>query len=190
MATNTKETAAAELDRLARRAQAGETRAFERFTSALLPRIQRWARALVGSADDADDLAQEVLVKVHRSLPEFSFGARVTTWVYALTRRTAIDWHRKRDRRERLAESRLETARATEPPALATDLQRLTALVHEEFQRLPRRQREVFDLADLQGMAHEEIAELLQLNAVTVRVHLFRARTTIRTRILQTAPAL
>jgi RNA polymerase sigma-70 factor (ECF subfamily) len=181
---------AADLDRLARGAQAGESRAFDRLTTALLPSVRRWSKALVGSEDDADDLAQEVLLKVHRGLPEFTFGARVTTWVYALTRRTAIDWHRKRSRRQKLAESRLAEAQASAPARPTTDLQRLTALVHEEFQRLPRRQREVFDLADLQGMSHEEIAELLHLNPVTVRVHLFRARATIRTRILLTAPAL
>jgi RNA polymerase sigma-70 factor (ECF subfamily) len=59
-----------------------------------------------------------------------------------------------------------------------------------EFRRLPNRQREVFDLADLQGKTLNEIAEVLTMNPVTVRVHLHRARAAIRSRILQTDAAL
>ncbi|MGH7461121.1 MAG: RNA polymerase sigma factor, partial [Longimicrobiales bacterium] len=89
-------------DRLAWEARNGRARAFDRLAEALLPRVQRWATALVGSPDDADDIAQEVLLKTHRALGSFAFGSRVTTWVYAVARRTAADYHRKHNRRARL----------------------------------------------------------------------------------------
>jgi RNA polymerase sigma-70 factor (ECF subfamily) len=55
---------------------------------------------------------------------------------------------------------------------------------------LSERQREVFDLVDLQGFASAEVSEMLGLEAVTVRSHLFRARKTIRKKILESAPEL
>jgi len=58
------------------------------------------------------------------------------------------------------------------------------------FDDLPPRQREVLDLADLQGFAPGEIAEMLKMNPVTVRAHLFRARRTLRARMLEEHAAL
>jgi RNA polymerase sigma-70 factor (ECF subfamily) len=140
----------AELERLVRRAQAGEARAFDRLGSALLPRIRRWAGTHVESADDADDIAQDVLVKAHRMLGDFAFESRFTTWLYAITRRVAADWHRKRSRRARLSAGRLTVVEAVDATAPTADQARLTERVLAEFRRLPNRQREIFDLADLQ----------------------------------------
>ncbi len=58
------------------------------------------------------------------------------------------------------------------------------------FAELPEKQREVFDLADLQGYRSSEVAEMLQMNPTTVRGHLFRARRSIRKKILQSNPTL
>ena len=63
-------------------------------------------------------------------------------------------------------------------------------LVRAFFAELPERQREVFDLADLQGYRSSEVAELLGMNPSTVRGHLFRARRFIRNKILQSNPKL
>jgi RNA polymerase sigma-70 factor (ECF subfamily) len=58
------------------------------------------------------------------------------------------------------------------------------------FDALPTRQREILDLADLQGYGSSEIAQLLDMNPATVRAHLFRARRTLRSRMLAEHPAL
>jgi RNA polymerase sigma-70 factor, ECF subfamily len=178
------------LDQLARAAQAGQPRAFDQLATALLPRIRRWALAHVPSADDAEDIAQEVLLKAHRSLADFGFGSRFTTWIYAVTRRTAADWHRKRHRRTTLMAVHLAEPVEVSATQMEPDSAALTALIRKEFQKLPNRQREVFDLADLQGLPLTEIADMLGMNPITARVHLHRARAAIRSRILQSHPAL
>jgi RNA polymerase sigma-70 factor (ECF subfamily) len=183
------ETASAELERLARAAQRGQPRAFDRLAEALLPRLRRWALAHVSSGDEADDIAQEVLLKAHRSLADFGFESRITTWLYAVTRRTAADWHRKRHRRETLMVEHFE-APGESAPGPDLDTLALTELVRREYRRLPNRQREVFDLADLQGIPLTEIAEMLNLSPITARVHLHRARAAIRSRILESHAAL
>jgi RNA polymerase sigma-70 factor (ECF subfamily) len=65
-----------------------------------------------------------------------------------------------------------------------------TALARDALARLPERQREVFDLVDLQGFAAHEVAALLGLDDGTVRAHLFRARRAVRAAILALAPTL
>jgi RNA polymerase sigma factor (sigma-70 family) len=178
------------LERLISEAQAGDARAFGRLAAAVLPRVRRWALAHVQSADDAEDIAQEVLLKTHRALNTFAFGSRVTTWLYSVTRRTAADWHRKHARRSRLLDAHGEPQVLAVAASDALDHAQLTGEVMRVFRSLPNRQREVFDLADLQGVPLIEVAELLQMNPVTARVHLHRARAAIRTRILQEHPAL
>lgn len=184
------ETGSADLEQLARDAQGGRARAFDRLAHALRPLLRRWALALVGSPDEAEDIAQEALLKVHRGLGRFAFGSRVSTWAYAVTRRAAADHHRKKHRRKRLLESRTEIAEPSHLVLRDQDSAALSDLVYAEYRRLPGRQREVFDLADLQGRPVEEIAALLSLNAVTVRVHLHRARAAIRGRIMSSHPEL
>jgi RNA polymerase sigma factor (sigma-70 family) len=61
----------------------------------------------------------------------------------------------------------------------------LAALVLGYFDTLPKRQRQIFELADIRGMAPAEIARQLGMQQVTVRAHLFKARRTIRERMLE-----
>lgn len=178
------------MEQLARRAQGGDPRAFDRLASAVSPRVRRWALAHVDSADDAEDVLQEVLLKIHRALPNFSFGSRFSTWIYTVTRSAAADWHRKRHRRATLFAAHAQALPHSEQPGLSLDQSRPSAAVRQAFRRLPNRQREVFDLADLQGLPLTEIAEMLNLNATTTRVHLHRARAAIRAQVLGTEPAL
>ena len=58
------------------------------------------------------------------------------------------------------------------------------------FEQLPGRQREIFDLVELQGLSGAEVSELLDIEAVSVRAHLFKARKRLRRLILQTSPEL
>ena len=62
--------------------------------------------------------------------------------------------------------------------------------LHTFIDALPERQRLVFDLVELQGYAASEVAEMLDIAAVSVRAHLFKARRALRTRILQDTPEL
>jgi RNA polymerase sigma-70 factor, ECF subfamily len=173
----------------ARRAQRGDHLALAQLLRAVRPRVFRWALVQTGSPDDAEDITQAALLRAQRGLPEFGFAARFTTWLYSVTRSVAADARRTHRRRAELLSRRAPAAESnTAEPKL--DERRLLELVREQLDALPVRQREVFDLVDLQGRAATDVAELLALDAATVRVHLLRARRTIRTRILERNPAL
>ncbi|NIM52089.1 MAG: sigma-70 family RNA polymerase sigma factor [Gemmatimonadales bacterium] len=177
---------------LVRKAQAGDREAFRELVRACYQQIYRWALGQTGDPDDADDVTQEVLVRLHRQLSRYRAQARFTTWLYQVTRNAAADLHRRRKRQERVA-SRWEAAASpeeTEDQLEAIHQAEVMELVKSFFDELPDRQREVFDLVDLQGLTPTEVGKILQMNPVTVRAHLFRARRSIRGRIMAEHPEL
>lgn len=178
---------------LVRRAQEGDETAFEHLVHRFYGQVHRWATVRTGDPHDADDVTQDVLLRLHAQLHSFDGRSRFTTWLYQVTRSAAADLHRRRARRERLAR-KLAREPSTEhrqgETAERADRQRATDLVRMFFEGLSDRQREVFDLVDLQGFTPTEVGRMLGLEPVTVRSHLFRARKMIRKRILELHPEL
>lgn len=169
---------------LARRARRGEREALGRLAGALRPLICRWALVITGDPDDAEDVAQVVLMKMAESMEHFDGRSKVTSWVYRITRNASLDHLRIRGRARRLADRLGQLARAATPrledPLDDIEMKRTVGLIRTLLGELPLRQREVFDLVDLQGLKPREAAEMLEMNPNTVRVHLLRARRTMR----------
>ncbi|MEX1181734.1 MAG: sigma-70 family RNA polymerase sigma factor [Gemmatimonadota bacterium] len=169
-----------------RRAQEGDDVAFDRLVRDVYPHVYRWALMQTGAPDDAEDVAQTALMRMHLHLADFRRDSRFTTWLYRIVRTAASDWrrsHRRRRAREQRYGSELPQAHTPSPSGVRTH--RALAAVEDALRGLPVRQHEVFDLVELQGIAHADVAELLALAPATVRVHLLRARRSIRTRLLE-----
>ncbi len=99
---------------------------------------------------------------------------------------------RKRGRRGRLAltpAARPAREVYTTDPGGRVDRERAATVIRELFAALPQRQREVFDLVDLQGLSPAEVAERTGMKPVSVRANLFKARKAIRDNLLATHPA-
>ena len=165
-------------------AQGGDRGAFARLAELVQNKVRGWAASFTDDADDAEDVTQDVLILVHRRLPQFEGKSRFSTWLYTITRNVALDRRRRVKRRERRLEvmdapvDSVEIREAFDESTLAT-------LVLKYFDELPARQREVFELSDIQGLSAPEVAERLGMKAVTVRANLFKARRTIRQRMLE-----
>jgi RNA polymerase sigma-70 factor (ECF subfamily) len=179
---------------LIRGALAGDETAFDDLVRRYYEQIYRWALARTGDRDDAEDVTQETLVRLHRHLPSFDGRSRFSTWLYQVTRSAAADLHRKRTRRDRLAlKVEQESAAVLHDPRQDqedADYSRTSDLVQTFMQKLSDRQREIFDLVDLQGFSTVEVSAMLRMEPVTVRSHLFRARKAIRKKILDNYPEL
>ena len=178
---------------LVRRAQAGEAAARDELLRRCHATVYRWAMVHTGDADDAEDVAQDVLVTLYRSLDRYAGRSRFTTWLYQVTRHAALGLRRRIASRLRVA--RAVAARPPEPSGARDPLEQVhesqvAQVVMTLFRELPRRQREIFYLADLEGFAPVEIAERLGMNPVTVRAHLLRARRALRARLLERHPEL
>jgi len=183
-------------------ARAGDAAAFGRLARRVEPLVRRWALVRTGDPVRADEVVQSVLLRAHGHLSDFRGEARLETWLYRITANEAATLERKRGRPtmslDRLGEEAVPVGEAAPAAAGADRADEIDALYAREvaglvrafFRELPDRQRQVFDLVDLQGHAAAEIAEILELSPSTVRVTLLRARRQIRARILEMHPEL
>jgi RNA polymerase sigma-70 factor (ECF subfamily) len=159
---------------------------------AAYPLVRRWALVHLGDPSDADDLTQDVLVRMIRRLDTFSGQAQFATWLYSMTRNAATDRLRRGQRRKRLLDeagghSDLLPARSADPSG-EVERRELRDMLDVFFDELPPRQREAFALVELEGLSAVEAGERLDLEPVSVRAHLFKARRRLRSLILATRP--
>jgi len=183
-----------DLEPLVRRAQSGDAEAFDRLAARCRDRIYRWALVRTGDADEADDITQTVLVRLSTHLHQYDGRSRFTTWLYRVTANAAGGWFRRGAARHR-ADEAFHTGAGDADHDSADPLDRIhardmAAVARSFFTDLPPRQREIFDLADLQGFTPAQVGDMLRMNPATVRVHLLRARRALRQRMLERFPAL
>ena len=164
----------------------------ERLLIRVRDRVRRWAARFTHDADEADDVAQDVLVALPEQVRRFDQRRSFAAWLYVVTRRIALSTHRTESRRKALLASFAPEAGAQEynGDALTQETAALTALVLRYFDALPARQRQVFEMVELRGMPHGIVARELGMRESTVRAHLFKARTNIRGKLLRHHEAL
>lgn len=174
-----------ELRALIAEAQDGSVRAFELLISAHLPQVRRFARAFARSDADADDLAQDALVKVYKSLRSFRFQSTFKTWLYALVRNVFLDAVRSRSGRERSLEDPLPEGHAQVPSGAESADEGLARA--EERRRmwyalrgLPPEFRTVVVLFDVEGHTYEEVAAIENVPMGTVKSRLSRGRALLK----------
>jgi RNA polymerase sigma-70 factor (ECF subfamily) len=174
---------------LLERIRNGDDSGFEQIVKMHTGKIIGLAWRLVGNREEAEDLAQEAFLRLHRSLPEFRGESRISTWLYRTTTRLAID-HLRRERIKR----KLFFFRPDDETPDPTDLARDTRndpgrdLVNREAMKslrrslgkLSSRQQVIFTLRHYEGLSLKEIAEHLDLEIGTVKAHLHRAVTQMR----------
>jgi RNA polymerase sigma-70 factor (ECF subfamily) len=170
---------------LVRRAQGEDQAAFEELVRRHQQRVSAVAGGILRHREDVEDIAQQVFVKAYFSLKRFNQRAAFSTWLYKITVNECWDLLRKRKVRPLVYESDLSEEQARqygapeERSASAPDISdKLVA--REQVERLlaclDERDRMMLILKEVEGFAVEEIAEILDLNANTVKVRLFRAR--------------
>jgi len=179
------------LGALVGRAKQGSAVAFAELVARVRSRIRWWADRVIHDDDEADDIAQQVLLKLHVRIREFEGRSRFTTWLYRMTVNTALNHRRIKRRREQLLRE-ASNASALEAPAREAreETGRVAELLSACASELSGRERDVFEMADLKGMSTNEIATALGVQPVSVRAALSRARRRIRLRILELHPHL
>jgi RNA polymerase sigma-70 factor (ECF subfamily) len=170
---------------LVRRAQQEDQEAFEELVRRHQHRVFAVAGGILRRREDVEDIAQQVFVKAYFSLKRFDQRAAFSTWLYKITVNECWDLLRKKKVRPLVYESDLseEQARqvisAEEKGGGGPDISdRLEARERVErlLDGLDERDRLMLILKEVEGFAVEEIAQVLDLNANTVKVRLFRAR--------------
>jgi RNA polymerase sigma-70 factor (ECF subfamily) len=170
---------------LVRLAQTGNKEAFEELVRRHQHRVFAVAGGILRRREDVEDIAQQVFVKAYFSIKRFDQRAAFSTWLYKITVNECWDLLRKKKVRPLLYESDLSEEQNQQFSAAekfesgAQDVSdKLEAQQRVEIllQGLNERDRMMLILKEVEGFAIEEIAEILDLNANTVKVRLFRAR--------------
>ncbi len=170
---------------LVRRAKRDEKEAFEQLVLRHQHRVFAVAGGILRRREDVEDIAQQVFVKAYFALKRFDERAAFSTWLYKITVNECWDLLRKKKVRPLIYESELSDDQsrqytvAGESGRTVPDIsERLEARqqVDRLLEDLEDRDRLMLILKEVEGFAVEEIAEILDLNANTVKVRLFRAR--------------
>lgn len=170
------------------------TEGFEALHASYRPRIVRYLTRLVGP-DAAEDLAQEVFVRVVRGLPDFKGAAKLSTWIYRIATNVATDRLRSRafqqtrsDKTIPHGEGSVEDADALpdeKNPSVEKQLMRdqMSSCVHDYINTLPKNYRTVVILSDIEGLTNQEIAEVLDVTLDTVKIRLHRGRAKLKEKL-------
>ena len=174
-----------ELAGLVERAREGDVAAFERLIATYQGKVYTFAFAFTGQPDLAQDLAQEALVKVYRSLGSFRFQSAFTTWLYSIVKNTYLDAVKSRAGRERALEEPLSEREIAGLRELGTAEERLLQkesrrALFAALRQVPQAFRTVVMMADVQGLSYEEIAAALSLPIGTVKSRLKRGRDALK----------
>jgi RNA polymerase sigma-70 factor (ECF subfamily) len=170
---------------LVRRAQREDQEAFEELIRRHQHRVFAVAGGILRRREDVEDIAQQVFVKAYFSLKRFDQRAAFSTWLYKITVNECWDLLRKKKVRPLVYESDLSEEQAKQVIAAEgkdsggpdiSDRLEARQRVERLLEGLDERDRLMLILKEVEGFAVEEIAQVLDLNANTVKVRLFRAR--------------
>ncbi|MFQ5718864.1 MAG: RNA polymerase sigma factor [Acidobacteriota bacterium] len=169
--------------RLIREAAAGDREAFACLVRSRQGRVFWTAYQVVGSEEDARDVAQEVFIRLWDVLPRYQAAQRFDTWLYRITINRAIDLVRRRRARPDLGVASLPAFDGADPSAGPAEILR-AGEIQRIFLRLAARlspkQRAVFVLREMNDLDTAQIAEILEVTPSTVRNHLHQARKILR----------
>ncbi|HET6351983.1 MAG TPA: RNA polymerase sigma factor [Coriobacteriia bacterium] len=157
-------------------ARAGDLDAFETLVRRHTPAVYSHALRFFGESTAAEDVVQEVFIKVFRSLGSFDNRSQFSTWLYQVTRNTCLDQVRAGRRRPVPVDPFLMSA--TDPIDIA-DSVAVSASVEHALASLPNDDRDALLAVALFGLTYDEAARVFEIPAGTVKSRVFRARRTI-----------
>src|SRR2546429_3489358 len=174
---------------LEERLRRGDPRAFEDLVIAYQHRVFGVALRMLRNRSEAEEIAQEVFLRVHRAVEDFRGEAKLSTWLYAITSRLCLNRLASGERRmAREGEESLERLRGDADPAAHVERVELEAALQRAITELPEERRIVVVLRDFEGLSYEEIAAALDLPLGTVRSRLHRARTDLKEKLARVLP--
>lgn len=179
---------------LAFEAQEGNMQALAALVERHKGRVYRTLYQVIGNAQDAEDLSQEVFVKLFRSLNSYRGDAAFTTWLHRLTLNQAFDWLRARKRRpltvpleppgEDAPEPALPVASPTEGPEEVALRSERREQLRQAIEALAPEYRDVVLLYHFHHLSYQQIGDRLDLPVRTVETRLYRARAQLRKRLM------
>lgn len=178
------------------RFQRGDEESFAELVRRFQRRIVNLAFRYLGSAADAEDLAQEVFLRIYRAKESYEPSAKFSTWIYRITANASLNHLRGRKARRKVS-GPMPGAFADSGESEATDFEdkaavapgermekdELANVLREIVQDLPERQRLAIVLNKYEGLSYEDVAAAMDLSVMAVKSLLTRARVNIKEKL-------
>ena len=158
-------------------ARRGDKQAYAEIICRYSRRIYNLAYRFSGRHADAEDITQEVFIKVHRRLKQFQPDRPFQPWLYRIAVNTAVSYLRRRPRHQQLKKEKTDSAATPAERALQSELQ---ARLQAAITRLPLKYRQVVILRYAEEMSLGEIGVILKLPENTVKTRWRRAKLLLR----------
>jgi len=170
-----------DLGQLMVRYQQADSEAASALIALLSARFHRFFASQMGSRADADDMLQDVWLRIHRVRHTYRPGEPVLPWMYAIAHRVRIDHHRKRQRSREVAVDPLPE------PGFAPPAEAAAPAFDELIRDLPESQREVLTMLKVDGLSIEEVARATSSTAGAVKQKAHRAYERLRSLLTRSA---
>ncbi len=162
------------------------TQIFQQQVWPLRDRLYRMAFRLLGERAEAEDVVQEVMIKLWERREELPNIQNVEGWCVRIVRNHGIDRYRSRKRRSSTGlEQAAELADQAPDPALQLQTSDMQERIHRLIQGLPEQRRLVLQLREIEGLSYREIAEQLRITLDQVRTDIHRGRQALRAALVK-----
>ena len=184
---------------LVRLFQEGDRSAFDALVDKYSGKAFQIAYGVLGSRQDAEEVAQDAFIRIHRALPSFRGDAEFTTWMYRITvnlARNKYRWNKSRGTQKNISINApmetgngdsegmtLDVADPEMPPDERVAMDEMEKNLSAELERLPALYRETLVMRNLENMNYEQIADLLGCKLGTIKSRIARAREELRKRL-------
>jgi RNA polymerase sigma-70 factor (ECF subfamily) len=166
----------------------GDANAFTAIMELHQNMVYNTAISIVQNAVDADEVTQDVFVKVYQTIGSFKGDSKLSTWLYRITISTALDVERKKKRKKRFAfvesifgktEDQIVAVEFNHP-GIALEKKESAAVLFKALKQLPEKQQVAFTLHKLEGQSNQEIAVILNTSLYAVESLMVRAKANLK----------
>ncbi|GJM35760.1 MAG: DNA-directed RNA polymerase sigma-70 factor [Saprospiraceae bacterium] len=158
------------------------------FQEHILPiqnKLFRFALRIVGNTEEAEDVVQEVFLKLWRQKQQWPNIQNIEAWSMRLTKNLSIDRLRRVSRREESLEQVYHSPALQPTPAQITESKDSLEQIKKFMEQLPEKQRLVIHLRDIEELSYKEISEVLEMPMSQVKTNLFRGRNALREMVVK-----
>jgi RNA polymerase sigma factor (sigma-70 family) len=167
--------------------EAGQEWAFEKLVHTYQDRVYNTALGFVQNVEDAEDLAQEVFIRVFRNIREFKAASTLGTWIYRITVTSSLDFLRKKKRQKRsgFMNSLFDKGEQWDQPdfyhpGVSAENRETSAVLFKAIRQLPAQQQTAFLLQKTEGLDQAAIAEIMKTSVGAVESLLQRAKANLK----------
>ncbi|MDP6959738.1 MAG: RNA polymerase sigma factor [Planctomycetota bacterium] len=162
---------------------AGEIEVYQVLVDRYSSRIVNVAYMMIGDRHEAEDVAQDAFVRAYKALPKFQHKAKFSSWLYQIALNLCKDFLKSKARSiKKMDDEKLQALEKRMEGSVSQVLleAELSEGIRDVIYGLPELYREVFVLRHLQGVDYDDVAEITNVPADTVRVRAYRARELLR----------